>query len=87
LKSVFQNFFWISENGQKKCPKLKTQNTFWKNYVGIFYYFHVGNQKMPYFIAYSNVIYINKKVTRLFPKWKFQKIPENSRKFQKIPEK
>jgi hypothetical protein len=43
-------------------------------------------KKMPYLIAYSNVIYINKKVTRLFPKWKCQKIPENSRKFQKIPE-
>jgi len=25
-----QDFFGFSKNGQKKCPKLKTQNTFWK---------------------------------------------------------
>ena len=25
----FQDFFGFSKNGQKKCPKLKTQNTFW----------------------------------------------------------
>ena len=25
-----QDLFRISKNGQKKCPKLKTQNTFWK---------------------------------------------------------
>jgi hypothetical protein len=24
----FQDFFGFSKNGQKKCPKLKTQNTF-----------------------------------------------------------
>jgi hypothetical protein len=30
-KVVFlQDFFGFSKNGQKKCPKLKTQNTFWK---------------------------------------------------------
>jgi hypothetical protein len=26
----FQDLFGFSKNGQKKCPKLKTQNTFWK---------------------------------------------------------
>jgi len=25
-----QDFFGFLKNGQKKCPKLKTQNTFWK---------------------------------------------------------
>uniref|UniRef100_A0A6C0JHD5 Uncharacterized protein n=1 Tax=viral metagenome TaxID=1070528 RepID=A0A6C0JHD5_9ZZZZ len=26
----FQDLFGFLKNGQKKCPKLKTQNTFWK---------------------------------------------------------
>ncbi len=26
----YQDFFGFSKNGQKKCPKLKTQNTFGK---------------------------------------------------------
>jgi hypothetical protein len=25
--------FWVFKNGQKKCPKLKTKNTFWKKLV------------------------------------------------------
>jgi hypothetical protein len=30
-KIVFsQDFFGFSKNGQKKCPKLKIPNTFWK---------------------------------------------------------
>jgi hypothetical protein len=30
-KFIFnQDFFGFSKNGQKKCPKLKTQNTFGK---------------------------------------------------------
>jgi hypothetical protein len=28
--SFLQDFFGFSKNGQKKCPKLKTQNTFGK---------------------------------------------------------
>uniref|UniRef100_A0A6C0D7J0 Uncharacterized protein n=1 Tax=viral metagenome TaxID=1070528 RepID=A0A6C0D7J0_9ZZZZ len=26
----FQDLFGFLKNGQKKCPKLKSQNTFWK---------------------------------------------------------
>ena len=30
-KIIFtQDLLGFSKNGQKKCPKLKTQNTFWK---------------------------------------------------------
>jgi hypothetical protein len=31
--SIFQKFFWVFKNGQKKCPKSKTKNTFWKKLV------------------------------------------------------
>ena len=30
IKFFFQDFFGISKNGQKKCPKIKSQNIFLK---------------------------------------------------------
>jgi hypothetical protein len=37
LQSDFQNFIWLFENGQKKCPKSKSQNTFWKLKMLVFW--------------------------------------------------
>jgi hypothetical protein len=33
FETFFQNFSSLFKNGQKKCPKSKTQNTFWKKVV------------------------------------------------------
>jgi hypothetical protein len=29
----FQKVNWVFKNGQKKCPKLKNRNTFWKKWL------------------------------------------------------
>ena len=53
-KFVFlQDLFGILKNGQKKCPKLKTQNTF-------------GKRKSLKYDKFPNILKENRKIMQIF---------------------
>ena len=52
-----QDFFGFSKNGQKKCPKLKTQNTFGKRKSLKYNKFPKQHNITIILLSYCNIIY------------------------------